>query len=311
MSRKTNAADFFHPSRQQARFVGEQLAGGVTEAELIAEGATLVARVRYTLDPEATLKSMERFVRTKAIAKAFADGDVFNAIDDGRVADVKFFRLLDGSGVQIAKLTGSDKAMTTLLDRVSGGDLKMDPPAIPEREPIKADEPKLVEIKLNGAAFQAQLVAPAASTAVAPRRPLSREERGEGLSAMGDFNPVALKDMLRVVWSSDTALMPSHRAESMITESILAATHLAHPDDEVWPAGVTVETGLGEALAPVKSPKALIASFNAALKGETVAPISRDELGDRFKAFREGKKAAATAATTVAAATDASAGPGL
>jgi len=305
MNRKPSANDFFDPARQHARFAGEQMAGGVTEEEVIAEGGELFARIRYTMDPEATLKSMERFVKDEALAKAFADGEVFNAIEDNRVADVKFYKLADGSGMQFATLSGSLKAMPVLLDRVSGSDLKLDPPEFPKREPIKA-EPQMVEIQLEGNAFKAQLIQPPAAPQ-APRRQLSREERGIGMPMMGMGNPLAIKDMLRVVWNSPKAAVPSRTVEHMITQSLAAASHLAHPDDEVWPAGLTVETGLGETMEKVASPKALVAAYGAALKGETIAPISRDELGDRFRAFREGKKSA----TDEAAAPAAPKGPGI
>ena len=56
------ANDFFDPAIQQAEFIGRRMGGGVSEADILGNGGEKVARVRYTLAPEAVLATLERFV---------------------------------------------------------------------------------------------------------------------------------------------------------------------------------------------------------------------------------------------------------
>jgi hypothetical protein len=288
---KTRAHHFFDPSIQQARFVGQQIAS-LTEEQVVANGGERFARIRYTLDPEATLKSLERFVNDKAIGRVFGDNAIFEGITDNRVADVSFYKLADGDGVQIAKLSGSMGAMKALLARASIEDLQFTPPAFPQREPKKAED-KIVKIELEGGSFTAKLQEPAAP-APAPRREIAAERRMAPMPMFGG-NPIAMKEMLQGSWTAESMAVPAPKADDMILQSLLAASHEAHPDDEVWPNGVKVEMEVDGAFQPVASPKALVVAFAAAVAGEKVAPIARGELGDRFKAFRDAKTAAPAA----------------
>lgn len=279
---KATASNFFDPAIHEAKVVAGQVSQ-LSEETLTANGAQKFAGWEITMDANAVLKSLERIVREESLGKVFGDGAVFAQIPDQRVANISFFKLEDGSGVAIADIEGGADAMKTLLRKADMSDLDLMPKPPVRKEPA----PERMEAKLSLADGQQLTV-----DVVQPRKPFNPGRRVP-MEAMGGNmpvsgrNPIAMKAFLMEVMSAPRQSIPMEDASNLAMASMMAATSEAHPEDDVWPEGITVKNSVtGE---PLASPKAAIAVFEAALEGREGPVIQRDDLASKFKSFREGK----------------------
>ena len=275
-----NAHDFYDPAIAQARFVAEQVTRGVNEDTLISHGAKKFANWEFKLDAEATLKTLERIVKEESLGKVFGDGAVFDAIPDERVANVSFYKLEDGSGVAIAQLTGGNDAMRVLLSKADLSDLDL-APKMPTPKPVTDDKVE-GKLSLEGTDLVVEIRKPA--TEVAPTRPIAREAMGGSLP-LNTRNPVALKEMLLKIYGADQQSIPMPKAEFLATASIIAACS-AHPDDDAWPAGVTVRDLLNE--GNLDSPRRAMAVFTAAVEEREGPVIERADVAEQFRKRKQG-----------------------
>ena len=269
-----NSKDFFDPAIQQAQFLGDRVSN-LTEKELLSHGAKIVGDWEIKLDPTAQLAALERFVKEKSLTKIFGDGQVIDSIDPERVVNVKFFELKDGSGVQIAKITGGTNAMLALLSKADMDDLILTPQyREPKRQP-KIDQPKMATLAFDGAEIKVRLDQPKQEAPTAPRT-MPSLDRVAGAMPISMHNPVASKEFFTRAWTKDSMALPSPDARNMALACIITISPEAHPTDESWPAGITVTNKKsGEVIS---GPKKAIAVFEAAREGQEGPVLTREDV---------------------------------
>lgn len=284
MTRNVTATDFFDPQIQLAKQAARQ-AQNLTADDLIAHGAELVAHWEYDLNPEAQLHTLERLVREPALKKVFEDGKVFDAIEDSRKADVKFLKLKDGSGVLITNLSGGEKAMDVLLSKADLTDLDLSPrpSQTPRKKPKEA--PKTIKLELNGSQLEATLKEPKEEKK--PQGPgFASGSMGAPAPQLNMGNPLVHKTFLREVLTARVHNVPCPRAENMVVMSLMAASSEIHPEDELWPEGITVTNMLTK--EKIDSPKEALESFKKSLEAKVKGvEMDRDDVKAQFQKRRK------------------------
>jgi hypothetical protein len=276
---KARGTDFFSPDIMHAEFAGERVAK-LTEREVLANGGELFARIEYTLDATAQLAALQRMVKDSALGKVFADGQVFDQIEDTRVADVSFYKMANGTGVQIAKLQGGINAITAVLSKADMADMDLAPKYSPEKQiEAPAEAPKLAKLQIGeGNTIEVQLKAPKESRKEeAKRSPFPMEAAAAPMQAPM-HNPVAAKAFLFKALTSESQAAPSNNVEQMLFMSFMATSSHIHPEDKAWPRGITVVNKMGAEDTPIASPAQAVAVYKAALRGDTAPVVDREDL---------------------------------
>ena len=288
---KARGTDFFAPEIMHAEFAGNRVAN-LNEREIVANGGELFARIEYTLNADAQLAGLQRIVKDTALGKVFGDGQVFDRITDNRTADISFYKLADGTGVQIAKLQGGTEAMLAVLSKADMDDLDLAPKyspekraeapeAAPQRAKLQIGDNNTIEVQLKPAKVAKEEVKrgpfPMAAAAAPMMAPM--------------HNPVAAKAFLTRAMTAESQAVPAHDASDMIIMSFMATSSHIHPEDKAWPQGITAVNKTGGANTPIESPSQAVAIFKAALRGDVGPVIERESLAEQMRARKAGPKA--------------------
>lgn len=250
---------------------------------MLAHGAKEVAKWEIKLDSEAQLKALERFVKADSFGKVFGDNEVIDQIGESRVSTVTFYKLKDGSGVQVAKIEGGENAMLALLSKADMDDLNLTP-QYRQPKPVAA-APQTAKLNISGTELTVALETP--KVEVVRKDPLPLHRVG-GAIGVPMHNPVAAKAFLARAWTANSMALPSSRAEDMPLAAIVATSPEAHPSDDAWPAGIRVtDVKSGESIV---SPARAVAMFQAALEERVGPVISRDDLVEQMRARKAGPK---------------------
>lgn len=283
---KPTASDFFDPALMKAQFAANRIAG-VDGDELVANGATLFARLEFTLNDQAQLAGLQRMVKDTSLGKVFADGEVFDAIAEQRVVDVSFYKLPDDTGVQIARIAGGADAMRAMLAKADIDDLDLQPKYIAPKAPEAAGPQRATLMVSEDQKFEVTLKAPKAPKVHRDDFPTHRAGIGMPLDMR---NPIALKTFLGTAMTAASQAVPSPRADDMIFAAFMATSSHIHPQDTQWPEGITVANKMTATPEPIDSPARAMAVFAAALSGDTAPVIARDDLVEQFRARKAGMK---------------------
>lgn len=281
--RKPTAMDLMDPNLALVDQAA-QIAQNIKEDDVVALGGELVAHWKYSLNEMAQFHTLERLVKESALKKVFDDGQVFEAITSNREVEVKFFRVPGDhrdTGLLLTTLNGGENAMKLLLERADLSDLDLMPR--PSQKPKKKpkDAPKTVELKFEGATLQAQL----------KEEPVKEQQSAPGFNPeaamapvpMNMQNPLVQKKFIQKMLTANVHNVPCPDAKNMAIMSLLAASSEIHPQDEVWPEGMTVTNVLSGKV--FESPKEALKTFEKSLEKKVGGvEVTREDVRAQFAA---------------------------